>query len=184
MNLESFLLRQRSSVINKWVDCVVATYAPETARLLKKETNQFANPVGHTIHHGIEAVYDELLRGWDGEKLASHLDRILRIRAVQEFSPAQAISFVFHLKQIVRDELQQHIKEIQIPASEVAAFEAKVDDLALLAFGIYTQCRERLYEVRLTEFKTRTYRLLQRANLLAEIPDWEAKPKGINHQGT
>ena len=120
----------------------------------------------------------------DDEKLASHLDRIIRIRAVQEFSPAQAISFVFCVKQIVRDELQRHLNEIQIPASEIVAFESKVDELALLAFNIYTQCRERLYEVRLNEFKNRTFRLLQRANLLAEIPECELKPKGINHQET
>ena len=64
MNLESFLLRQRNSILNKWVDCVVETYAPETARLLKKESNQFANPVGHTVLNGIQAVYDEFLHGF------------------------------------------------------------------------------------------------------------------------
>jgi hypothetical protein len=184
MNLDSFLQQHRSSLIKKWFNCVVETYAPETARLLQKESSQFANPVGHTILHGIEAVYDEFLRSADHEKLAPHLDRIIRIRAVQDFSPAQAISFVFFFKKIVRDELHKHLHEHRIPESEISAFESRVDDLALLAFNIYMQCRERLYEVRLTEFKTRTYRLLQRANLLAEIPDWDQKPKSINHQGT
>ena len=185
MNLESFLHQSRSIVIKKWFNCVVETYAPETSRLLQKESSQFANPVGHTILHGIEAVYDEFLRGADHEKLIPHLDRIIRIRAVQDFSPAQAISFVFRLKKIVRDELQNHSHEDPIPSSEIAAFESRVDELGLLAFNIYTQCRERLYEVRLTEFKTRTYRLLQRANLLEEIPEWEpTKSKGTNHQGT
>jgi len=184
MNLDSFLQQYRSAIIKKWFNRVVETYAPETARLLQKESSQFANPVGHTMLHGIEAIYDEFLHGADHEKLAPHLDRIIRIRAVQDFSPAQAMSFVFFLKNIVRDELQKHIHENRIPLSEITAFESKVDDLALLAFNIYMQCRERLYEVRLTEFKTRTYRLLQRANLLAEIPDWEPKSKDINHQGT
>ena len=184
MNLNNFLSEQRSTIIKQWFNHVVETYAPETSRLLQKESNQFANPVGHTILHGIQAVYDEFLHGMDGEKLSPHLDRIIRIRAVQDFSPAQAISFVFFLKQIVRDALQNHIHENRIPSSEVVVFESKVDQLALLAFNVYMQCRERLYEVRLNEFKMRTFRLLQRANLLAEIPEWEPKVEGINHQET
>jgi hypothetical protein len=120
----------------------------------------------------------------DCEKLSSHLDRIIRIRAVQDFSPAQAISFIFFLKQVVRDELQSDIHENRISTSELVAFDAKVDELALLAFNIYMQCRERLFEVRLNEFKNRTHRLLQRANLLAEIPEWEPKCEGIKQQET
>ena len=183
-NLHNLLNQHRSSVINKWFSCIVETYAPETARLLKKESNQFANPVGHTVLHGIQAIYDDFLGVRDPEKLASHLDRIVRIRAVQDFSPAQAISFVFFLKRIVRDELQSDIHENRISASELAVFDAKVDELALLAFNVYMQCRERLFEVRLNEFKNRTHRLLQRANLLAEIPEWEPKCEGIKQQET
>jgi hypothetical protein len=184
MNLDNFLSEQRNPIIKKWFNCVVESYAPETSRLLQKESNQFANPVGHTLLHGIQAVYDELLRGMDYEKITPHLDRIVRVRAVQDFSPAQAISFIFSLKQIVGDELQNRIHDNRIPPSEIAAFERKVDQLALLAFNIYTQCREKLYEVRLNEFKARTFRLLQRANLLAEIPEWEPQSTGINHQET
>ena len=183
-NLDNLLSQHRSSVIKKWFDRIIETYAPETARLLKKESNQFANPVGHTVLHGIQAIYDDFLGGRDPEKLASHLDRIIRIRAVQEFSPAQAVSFVFFLKRIVRDELQSDIHENRISASELEAFDARVDELAMLAFNIYTQCRERLFEVRLNEFKNRTHRLLQRANLLAELPDWEPKCQGIQQLET
>ena len=184
MNLDNLLTQHRNTIINKWFNCVVETYAPETSRLLKKESSQFANPVGHTVLHGIQAIYDEFLGNMDCEKLSSHLDRIIRIRAVQDFSPAQAISFIFLLKQVVRDELQSDIHENLITTSELVAFDTKVDELALLAFNIYMQCRERLFEVRLNEFKNRTHRLLQRANLLAEIPEWEPKCEGIKQQET
>ena len=184
MNLDNLLTQHRNSIINKWFSCVVETYAPETSRLLKKESNQFANPVGHTVLHGIQAIYDEFLGNKDCERLSSHLDRIIRIRAVQDFSPAQAISFIFFLKQVVRDELQSDIHDNRISNSELVDFDAKVDELALLAFNIYMQCRERLFEVRLNEFKNRTHRLLQRANLLAEIPEWEPKCEGIKQQET
>jgi len=184
MSLYGFLSQHRHTIIQKWFHFVVETYAPETARLLKKESNQFANPVGHTILHGIQAVYDEFLHGIDVEKLAPHLDRIIRIRAVQDFSPAQAISFVFFFKQIVRDELQSEHHQSRISSSETAAFDARVDELALLAFNIYAQCRERLFEVRLNEYKNRTNRLLQRAGLLAEIPECKPGSEDINQQQT
>jgi hypothetical protein len=181
MDLNSYLEKERNAIIKKWVSCVIETYAPETATLLKKESNQFANPVGHTLLHGIQAVYDEFLHSMDPEKLSPHLDRIIRIRAVQDFTPAQAISFILSLKQIVRNELEQDIHQNQVSSTELVAFEARVDELALLAFNIYVQCRERLAEVRLNELKNRTFRLLQKADLLAEFPEWERKPKAINH---
>lgn len=184
MSLHNFLSQHRNTIIKQWFNSIVETYAPETARLLKKESNQFANPVGHTILHGIQAVYDEFLRGIDPEKLAPHLDRIIRIRAVQDFSPAQAISFVFFLKQIVRDELRQDLDQERLVSSELTAFDGRVDELALLAFNIYAQCRERLFEVRLNEYKNRTNRLLQRANLLAEIPECGPGSENINQPQT
>lgn len=180
MSLYKLLSHHRNAIVKKWFTGIVGTYAPETARLLEKESNQFANPVGHTIRHGIQAVYDEFLHSLEPEKLVPHLDPIIRIRAVQEFSPAQAISFVFLLKPIVREELKQDIQEHRVSSSELTAFDARVDELALLAFNTYAQCRERLFEVRLSEYRNRTNRLLQRANLLAEIPEKQAEPEGFN----
>lgn len=184
MSLYSLLAQHRDTIVKKWFHGILDTYAPEAAMLLKKESNQFANPMGHTFLHGIQAIYDEFLHSLEPEKLVPHLDRIIRIRAVQDFSPAQAISFVFLLKPIVREELNQDLHENRIPSSELTAFNARVDDLALLAFNIYAQCRERLFEVRLSEYKNQTNRLLQRANLLAVIPEGQPEPEGPDQQPT
>jgi hypothetical protein len=180
MDLHAFLVEERNTIVKKWCSRVLESYAPETSTLLKKESNQFANPVGHTVLHGIQAIYDEFLNTADSEILSSHLDRIIRIRAVQDFTPAQAISFVFALKQIVRSESGHDIHGKGISSSQLVAFDARVDELALLAFNIYVQCRERLFEARLNELRNRTFRLLQKADLLAEIPEWERKPKCVN----
>ncbi len=182
MSLYSLLAQHRDAIVKKWFQGIVDSYAPETAMLLKKESNQFANPMGHTFLHGAQAVYDEFLHSLEPEKLVPHLDRIIRIRAVQEFSPAQAISFVFLLKPIVREQLKQDLHESRVSSSELTEFDARVDGLALLAFNIYSQCRERLFEVRLGEYKNQTNRLLQRAKLLAEIPECQPKPEGLNQQ--
>ena len=49
MSLNELLLQRRKIVLQTWLDLLLSTYPPETVRLLKKETDQFANPVGHTF---------------------------------------------------------------------------------------------------------------------------------------
>lgn len=147
--------------------------------MLKREKNQFANPVGSTIYQGIEGIYQELTQGLNAEAVSPFLDKIIRIRAIQDFSPSGAIAFVFALKNLVREESREaESLEEELRSDELISFEARVDQLAMLAFDIYVQCREQLYELRVNEVKNRTHRLLQRANLLAEIPDQEPPSKG------
>jgi len=188
MDLEKFLSQEKATIVERWLELVLETYPPQTTTLMKKETNQFANPVGYSMRHGIESICEEFLKGLDPEKVNPILDGIIRIRAIQNFTPSQAIGFVFSLKQVVRqllDEARDKAKkkdkegeQILVSAEEMIAFDSKVDHLALLAFDVYSKCRENLYEVRVSEVKDRTFRLLQRANLLAEIPEWNPGSAG------
>ena len=172
MSFEKRLSQERATIVKKWFEFVLQTYPPETTNLMRKEANQFANPVGYTIRHGMEGLFDVLTKGGDPEKTSTLLDGIIRIRAVQDFAPSKAVSFLPELKKIVREVLEQDLREGGITADDLAPFEVKVDELLFLAFDIYVQCREKLYEVKLNELKNRTFRLLQRADLIAEVP-WE-----------
>jgi hypothetical protein len=98
----------------------------------------------------------------------SYLNDIIRIKAVQDFTPSQAVSFLPLLKKVVRDELGSDIQR-QHFSEELAAFESQIDNLALLSFDIYMKCREKIFELRVNEIKTMTFRLLKRANLICEI---------------
>lgn len=180
MEFEKFLSQERATILDRWFHRVVETYPPQTANLLIKEKNEFANPVGHSIRQGIKGLFEGLLHGMDEEKVVPFLDQIIRIRAVQDFSPAKAIAFVFLLKQIIREESLKEAWKDKISSTDLLAFESRIDEMALLAFNVYMACREKLYEVRVNEVKNRTYRLLQRANLLAEIPDAKPGPLGEN----
>lgn len=179
MDLAKFLTQHRSSILKKWFNSILDTYPPETARIFKREKNQFANPVGRTINQGMEGIYQELIQGINAETVSPFLDKIIRIRAIQDFSPSRAIAFVFVLKDLLREESKEaESSQEELPFDELVSFEARVDQLAMLAFDIYVQCREQLYELRVNEVKNRAHRLLQRANLLAEIPDQEPPSKG------
>lgn len=181
MKLHDLLTQKRSKILNRWLDLVLDNYPTDTKRFLKKRKDQFANPVGYTISKEIENLYKELLQGLDPERVSPILDRIIRIRAVQDCSPSQATAFIFLLKKVIREKLETEVQKSGL-SDELSIFESRIDDLALLTFDIYMKCREKIYEIRVNEMKNQVYRLLQRANLIAEIPEWKSDPeKGDNN---
>jgi hypothetical protein len=111
-----------------------------------------------------------LVQGSDHDKVYPFLDDIIRIKAVQDFSPSQAVSFIFLLKQVLRDTMKKEIRENSI-AEELALLESRIDEMILLSFDIYVKCRERIYEIKADEVKRMTFRLLQRANLICEVQE-------------
>ena len=179
MNLETILTQKGPTILSKWLELILETYPADAQRFLKKQKNRFANPVGTTIKSEAENIYQELLRGMDPERLSLFLDGIIRIRAIQDFTPSQAISFVFLLKNIIREEVGKEVREQQL-LDEMMIFESRFDEAALLAFDIYMKCREKVYEIRATEAKNQVSRLLLKAGLTCEIPDWSREPDENN----
>lgn len=159
-----FLKKRRSAILNAWRNLIVSTYHPHTHKFLKEQENAFANPVGAAITDAVENLYDWLLgeSEYSREMAYFHLDCVVRIRAVQEFAPADAVGFVFLLKTAVREAFE---KEANNEASygELLAFESRIDDLALMAFDVYAKCRDKLHEIRAMELRNRTSRILERA---------------------
>ncbi len=172
MSLKNILSDKKSELLASWFDRILDTYPAETAKFLRNQKDRFANPVGQTIREGIEDIFRELLQDGDIEKVSCYLDNVIRVRAVQEFTASQAVAFVFFLKSVIRD----GIKDIPLTDElfhELMTLEAQIDSLALIAFDIFMQCREKLYDIKANEMKNMTYRLLQRANMITEIRDEE-----------
>ena len=105
METKDLLSEKRPEIISGWFDLILKTYPQETAIFLKDQKDTFANPVGQTILRGIEGLFDEIVNGPDPEKVNEYLDNIIRVRAVQDFTPSDAIGFLFLLKNVIRDEL-------------------------------------------------------------------------------
>jgi hypothetical protein len=166
MRLKDYLSEKTDAILRRWFEAVVQTYPADTSNFLKTQKNPFANPVGHAISDGMGGVLRALLEEGspDPASVTQFLDSIIRIRAVQGFAPSEALSFVFSLKDVLREELAEG--QYEPPPAEMAALDARIDRLAMLSFDIYMGCREKLYEVRANEVRNRTFRLLQKANLL------------------
>lgn len=179
MTLEKILLQKREDIQGRWLECLLNTYATDARRFFRKQKDHFANPVGTTFDAELENLLLAFLERADGETLRPILDRILRMRAVQDFDPSRGLSFLFSLKDIVREVAEKEILEQNL-AREVVELEARIDRMALLAFDVYMGCRETLYELKANQMKNQVSGLLRRAGLISEIPPWNPPPEGGN----
>ena len=153
------LANRRNAVVKRWFERMLQSYPESTTGFLSQESDPFRNPVGHTLKEGLSALFDGLIQATEVTSLTPVLDSIVRIRAVQDFTASQAVSFPFLLKQILRAEFTDDASRY---SDELAALEARIDELALLAFDLYMKCREQVFEIRANETKRRSF-ILERA---------------------
>jgi hypothetical protein len=152
MALTKLLTQHRDAILQRWLNLIADTYPNEASALLKGK-DRFSNPVGYTISQEINVLFEELLQGRvDSDKTATSLDSIIRIRAIQDFSPHEAVSFVFLLKQAMLEELGSEIEKEQ-SFREWLDFEPGIDKLVSVAFDKYVECREQICELRVKEVK-------------------------------
>lgn len=169
MKLKGLLEEKKSTILARWFDAIMETYPTDNTGFFKKQEDRFANPVGHTFSQGIESILEALIEEKDLAEGLPFFDDIIKVRAVQDFTPSKAVNFIFILKKVVREELKKEIRQDHID-DELLSFESKIDDLALFAFDIYVKCREQLNQLKIDELKRMTFTLLKKANLMYEIP--------------
>jgi len=172
--LVSLITKQRSAIISRWFDSAIHAYAPDTAAFIKSQKDQFANPVGSHTLKGVEGLFDQLVGGMDAGAIANHLDPIMRIRAVQNLTPARAAAFIFSLKSILIEMFGQNLQDAST-TRQFLEIEARIDQMGLAAFDIYIACREKIYELKANETRNRTFKAFERAGLISkdpgEVPD-------------
>ena len=170
MGLLEALKDKSSKIIKKWQNNIIESYPEDTQRFLKKEKDQFANPVGYIVKNGIENLYNAFLNK-DEDQMVDSLNNIIRVRAVQDFTPSAALYFILELKEIIKDEVDWDSYQ----KDEKEELDSRINHLLLKAFDIYEQCRYRLYELRVNEVRDEVSGLLKMANLVYEIPDMQSK---------
>jgi hypothetical protein len=168
MNLKDVLKEKKSSIVQKWFDAALASYHKDAQGLMRKTKAQFANPVGFNLEHGLDGLFDALLEGMISDNVSTFLDAIVRIRAVQDLAPSEALAFLFRIKQIVREELGPERLAEHSTLEALSAFDSTADDLGLYAFDLYMRCREKIYDIKAQEARNLTYRLLQKAQSIAD----------------
>jgi hypothetical protein len=175
-SLKGLLADRRPVLLKEWVRQVVDTYPADARRFLNEQKDSFANPVGRTLAAEMENLLQEIIDGPDSERVIPILDKIIRVRAVQDFQPSETVGFILELKGLIRDQLKEENQGDRF-SEEMAALESRIDDLLLVAFDVYMRCRETIFEIRADQAKRQVSGLLQRAGLISEIPPWKPKTK-------
>ena len=164
MMMQDLLKENKAAILERWFHLILETYPANTATMMRKDKNQFTNPVGSTLSREIEVLFKNLCEGSQDEKCQASLDSILKIRSVQDFSPSKAVGFIFLLKRAIGETLKNEIcKESVI--DEWMKFQSKIDELALFAFDIYMDCREKVCEIRINQAKSEremAFRMMER----------------------
>ncbi|NOX34315.1 MAG: hypothetical protein GXP56_11370 [Deltaproteobacteria bacterium] len=162
MHLKQILKKNRGPFIKKWFQATIDTYPEQTAKILGKDSNRFDNPVGAVTRETIEGVFSLITEDFSQETLEKALDPVIRIRAVQAFSASDAVSFVFTLKKIGENILDDSL---------IGEFDKIVDKIALAAFNKFMKCKEEIFLLKATESKRRIHRAFERAGLVAELSE-------------
>ena len=159
-------MRQRKTELAEtWFQAVLETYPAETAKFIGSGKDNLANPVGAALSQGLLGLLDALIRGEEGSKIEEELDKILRIRAVQNFSPSQAVGFILPLRNILKDSILSE-RTAGLSDADAAFVEETIDGLLSSAFDVYMDCREDLFTLRVNREKNLARRALQKLGYL------------------
>jgi hypothetical protein len=142
------LANQKQALLEKWLERTLETYPRQTLGFLHDEKDRFRNPVGHTLREGLATLLDEVTGEMDAAKIRPAMESIVRLRAVQDFTPSQAVGFVYLLREILEGEVE---------GGGVSALQKRIDELALLAFDLFMKCREEIFEIKAREARRQTF---------------------------
>jgi len=164
MALGNILSQNRKAILKRWFDLILDTYPEDTAALMSKEKNQFTNPVGSTISREIESLFKGLVEEANPEGFSASLNSIIKVRSVQDFSPSEAVGFIFLLKRAIAETAKGEIQK-ETFQDEWLKFQSRIDGLALQAFDIYMDCRDKICEIRINQAKSEremAFRMIER----------------------
>ena len=163
MSIGDLLREKTDTIVDRWGEVVLSAYPSDAAVLFQQQQDPFANPIGKSVRDGTRGLFQAILNGMDPEDLRSHLDEIIRVRAVQEISPADALSFVFALRSIIRKVIPELETDPRL-LREVAELDEKIDRVALAAFDVYTEAREEVSQLRIKEVKRQVSWVFEKMN--------------------
>ncbi len=170
-NRDDIISARRQRWIEKWLDALMQTYPDESARFFKDTTDPFANPVGATMKKGISELFDVVTAAaFDPEAAHAALEPMIRVRAIQEFSPSQAVGFVTEIKSIIRRDAGRS-KAAHPQAEKLQQIGDHADRALLAAFDIYMNCKKKVYELRARQARDSVSQLLIKKELISELPD-------------
>lgn len=167
MELKAFLEERRPLILKKWFEKLLEEYSSEGRQFIGDiKKDRFDNPLGFTIFEGLEGLFDYLLHK---KNLNGNIETFIRLRAIQDLKPSEALNFIFHLKDIIHNELSDNADKALM--EDFFVLSEEIDTIALRLFDIYMESRERLNEVKVNELRNMTAWILKKVDILKEYTE-------------
>jgi hypothetical protein len=78
------------------------------------------------------------------------------VRAVQDFEPSAAVSFVFDLKGLLREFAGKG------GDGSLEVLDQRIERLGMCAFDVYMRCREEMWKIRAREIRNQSVGIMER----------------------
>ncbi len=153
MSLRDLLIENRSAILKAWLSSALEVY-PRASRDFIGKGGAFSDPIGSTLRDGMNNLFEEILEPAGEGRSRPVLERVLRVRAIENLSPSQAVGFLPLLRGVIREVLEARLENVPFP--EWSAINDEIDRLILQAFDIYMECREKIHELKNKDGKKRT----------------------------
>ncbi len=154
------IVENKLNILKAWQNDLLSAF-PEERALLSGTPDPFLNPVGTIIPAMLEILFDQITGEMDAEKIAKGLDDFIKLRALQDCAPSQALRFLPALKEVLHSAVGGFGLRDTGPEA-IKILGQRIDDVLLKSFDLYIKCREGIYTIRINEFKKRAFRALEK----------------------
>ncbi len=171
MDILQIFRPKKEEVVTQWIESVYACYPLDTTGFLRTKKDDFCNPVGEITTTMAHFLFDAAAGEHVLElKLRDALQRFVKLRSVQDFTPSKGLGVMFIFKQYFRDAFLEECASKGL-LKEYLECESRIDTLSLMAFDIYIASRETLAENRIAEIRNAHSQIVRMAQRQGIIPD-------------
>ena len=174
MSLQEQIRGDRTKILKQILREVLQTYPDQAKPLISVGSDRFANPLGATLSEGVEEIFEVITGDKTLDEIELPLERMFKLKAVQEGKTNLALDFLFSLKSIIRNICNPaggNPAELQ----ELFEIEERIDQIVMRGLQVFISAREKLLELQVAEIKHRTYSLRK---LSGELSHSEMPPPG------
>ena len=174
---------EQEQILAKWSEAVFSAYPLDMTGFSRTQSDQFRNPGGHATRLALQEIFMAVSGRISSEKLLREpLEMFVKLRAVQNFTPVQALGVVYLLKPLLRKRVLPACLQNGL-LDEYLEAESRLDTAALLICDIYVASRERILEERIGEIKRRHSQIVRWAQKKGEVGEELESAKSARNGG-
>lgn len=160
MTSVEYLKNNKQSLLNEWFEWLIDTYPEASKKYFRNTNQQFTNPVGYSLYHNLNSVFDCLIRqDFNSNEFRNALEEIIKIRFIQQSSSLKEINIFEFIWDKIISNLPPHSAKEDI----VATIEL-FNSFNYILFEIYSKIRARIVEIQKDEIRNRYGKIIERLN--------------------